>query len=591
MDLIHSSAPETPLLPNLLNDMPEIIPKLNPDQIKNPGERDVYEALIANAPPDWFIRYHYLYTWREGKFLRDGEIDFVILIPKIGLLVLEVKSSHGYDCIDGQWCRVDKHLNREKTDNPFDQAMGNKHRLVEQLSKSVYRIAKKDFPGNYGYCVVYPRGKFEGGLPDCCDPSLLITNKDMPRLVKRLIGILSAGGAAKEKDGFSGEIFTQAKDYLRDQVKLVPVIAPDVSDDEKTISALTLNQYNALSGLLDDRRLHIKGGAGSGKTLLAKWSAEHKASQSKRVLLTCFNRNLAGWLRKECASSPTIEASSFFALARGIIIRAGIPFRVPTDRQKLDIFWKEKVPVMLCDALDQTGSQATDRYDCVIVDEAQDFAPNWWLPLQLLLKDPDNGLIQIFSDEDQRGVYGADDCIPSGLIEMPLKENCRNTQCITEFSGKLIERDAHAFTLAPNGESPFIHEPVLEAHSRAATVKSIYNSLCEQGLQTSQIAILSPYSAKSEMSSLHYLGKIRNLPLAGDDKGLQIWQDGKAVWTSTIKAFKGLEADCIIITDIGKRCMDSSWRSELYVGCTRAKHRLHIVTEDRETLSSLKNNY
>lgn len=558
--------------------MPHIIPKLDPTQIENPGERDVYEALIEHAPSDWFIRYHYLYSWRDGKFLRDGEIDFVILIPKLGLLVLEVKSSHGYDCIDGQWCRVDKHLQREKTGNPFDQAMGNKHRLIEQLCKSIYCVPKNDFPGNYGYAVVYPRAKFEGGLPECCDPSLLITNKDMPRLIEKLRGILSIGRTAVQKETFSGETFRQAQDYLRDQTKLVPVIAPDVADDNKTISALTQNQYNALRGLLDERKLHVRGSAGSGKTLLAKWSAEHKASQGKRVLLTCFNRNLAGWLDRGCKSSPTIEAISFFTLARNFIVRAELPFIVPTDKAKKDAFWKEVVPVMLCDALDRLNAATSDRYDCVIVDEAQDFAPNWWLPLQLLLRDPDHGLIQIFSDEDQRGVYGAEDCFPAGLIEMPLRENCRNTRSITEFSSKIIQRPAHAFTLAPNGVSPSIHEPIPDARTRASTVKSIFNSLCEQGFQTSQIAILSPYSHKSDISSLRYLGKIRNLPTAGDDRGLQNWQDGKTIWASTIKAFKGLEADCIILTDVGQSCMETTRRAELYVGCTRAKHILHIIT-------------
>lgn len=569
--------------------MLEIIPKFEPSQIENPGERDVYEALLKHAPTDWFIRYHYLYTWRDGKFLRDGEIDFVILIPKLGLLVLEVKSSHGYDCIDGQWCRVDKHLKREKTDNPFDQAIGNKHRLVEQLCVSIYRVPKNDFPGNYGYAVVYPRAKFEGGLPECCDASLLIANKDMPRLVERLNGILSSGRSSITKEIFSGEIFRQSQDYFRDQAKLVPVIAPEVADDNKTINALTMNQYNALRGLLDEKKLHVRGGAGSGKTLLAKWSAEHKASQGKLVLLTCFNRNLAAWLSRSCQSSPTISAYSFFALARDIILRAGLVFRVPVNKEDKDIFWKEEVPVMLCDALDRLVTPAADRYDCILVDEAQDFAPNWWLPIQLLLKDPDNGLIQIFSDEDQRGVYGAEDCFPAGLIEMPLRENCRNTRSITKFSSNIIERPGHAFTLAPHGAYPSIHGPNPDARSRATSVKSIFNSLCEQGFQTSQIAILSPYLQQSEKSSLHYLGKIRNLSTSGDDKWLQSWQDGKAIWASTIKAFKGLEADCVILTDVGKSCLEPSRRAELYVGCTRAKHILQIVTEDSEVLNLLNN--
>jgi superfamily I DNA/RNA helicase len=304
--------------------------------------------------------------------------------------------------------------------------------------------------------------------------------------------------------------------------------------------------------------------------------------------LTCFNRNLAAWLEKSCRESTTIRATSFFTLAREFITRAGLKFAAPTDAEKANLFWKEEVPVILCEALDRLNDQDTKRFDCVIVDEAQDFAPDWWLPLQLLLKEPDSGLIQIFSDEEQRGVYGTEDSFPTGLIEMPLNENCRNTRSISEFSSRIVNSSSHAFTLAPRGAPPIIHEPISDARTRATNIKTIFNSLCEQGFDTSQIVILSPYTSKSEKSSTHFLGKIRTLATAGDDKGLQSWQEGKAIWVSTIKAFKGLEADCVILTDVGEHLLETIRRSELYVGCTRAKHILHILPSDETTAKNLK---
>jgi hypothetical protein len=41
-------------------------------------------------------------------------------------------------------------------------------------------------------------------------------------------------------------------------------------------------------------------------------------------------------------------------------------------------------------------------FDAIVVDEAQDFADNWWQPILAALRDPDSGGLFIFSDEGQR---------------------------------------------------------------------------------------------------------------------------------------------------------------------------------------------
>ena len=70
--------------------MPRIFPQIDSNEIENEGERDVYKALVKQAPKDWIIRYHYSYSWYEGRYLRDGEVDFIVLIPRVGIIFLEV---------------------------------------------------------------------------------------------------------------------------------------------------------------------------------------------------------------------------------------------------------------------------------------------------------------------------------------------------------------------------------------------------------------------------------------------------------------------------------------------------------------------
>lgn len=553
--------------------MPRIYPQIDPNDIKNTGERDVYKALLDQAPKDWVIRYHYPYSWYEGRFLRDGEVDFIVLIPRVGIIFLEVKGSHGYDSQNGKWFRVDKKLAKEETGNPFDQAMGNKHRLITQLCQKLYNCSKGDFPALYGFAVVYPRGKYEGAIPNSCDPSLMIANKAMGSLTEKLKEILLKSGHSATGESFTKETFANAARYFEDRANIVPVLAPEIADDSQRIEALTEFQYSALRGILDNQRLHVKGCAGSGKTLLARWSAEHKASEGKRVLLTCFNRNLASWV-KSMTSNQSIEVRSFFSICREIVNRAGIRFAPP---QQQSTFWAEEAPTMMGEAIDLLQRDGWEGYDAVIVDEAQDFAPNWWFPLQLLLKNPDTGLMQIFSDAYQAGLYGSHCAYPVNLETYELHDNCRNSRRIAQFSAELIGQKSQSSVLQPNGIKPIIVEPVSDALGRAKVVKHIVNNLCSDGFSINQIAILSPYSQTSKKSSLGHLEKIQNLDVIGDDRNLSAWQQNRCVWGSTIKAFKGLEADCIILTDMDEPTLSSSCPTETYVGTTRAKHVLHAI--------------
>jgi hypothetical protein len=112
---------------------------------------------------------------------------------------------------------------------------------------------------------------------------------------------------------------------------------------------------------------------------------------------------------------------------------------------------------------------------------------------------------------------------------------------------------------------------------RAKSVKEAYSHLIEQGFDSTRIAILSTMRAGNKQGSLTYLPKMFGLPLKGESDTLTDWKEGHSIWASTIKTFKGLEADCIIVTDCTLEDSDEGSVSELYVGTTRAKHQLVII--------------
>ncbi len=99
--------------------MPKMIPELEPAKISNEGERVLYEALCEQLPDDWVVRYHYSICVRQGEHFRECEVDFIVLAPGKGLMVLECKGNIGWECQSGQWYQLTKTLQRKSTENPF----------------------------------------------------------------------------------------------------------------------------------------------------------------------------------------------------------------------------------------------------------------------------------------------------------------------------------------------------------------------------------------------------------------------------------------------------------------------------------------
>ena len=92
--------------------MARLIPKIDPKEIALKPERDVACALIEQLPQDCIV-YH-SYPWlradrndRNSKItLREGEADFVVILPSLGFLILEVKGGAiQYDSENHTWYR------------------------------------------------------------------------------------------------------------------------------------------------------------------------------------------------------------------------------------------------------------------------------------------------------------------------------------------------------------------------------------------------------------------------------------------------------------------------------------------------------
>jgi len=223
------------------------------------------------------------------------------------------------------------------------------------------------------------------------------------------------------------------------------------------------------------------------------------------------------------------------------------------------------------------------------VDEAQDFHQDWWFPVQLMLRDPDKGRLCLFSDPEQTGVYGHGCPFPAGLVSFELTENCRNTKRIASYCGRVLNCLVMSFPSSPNGVKPEIYKPVSDARKRAQLARQIVMELIDQQFSPSRIALLSPWRKTSPESALNFIPAIHSKPLLGDDDNIPAWLEGRIIWASTIKLFKGLEADCVVLTDAPRVGSHGFNLADLYVAASRAKHRLVIIPTCQEAADELTN--
>src|SRR5258706_8635080 len=106
----------------------------------------------------------------------------------------------------------------------------------------------------------------------------------------------------------------------------------------------------------------------------------------KRILVLCFNKVLARYLKATLAENLNVEVLNFHAW--GMKNRA----RFDEDAEK----YGERFFQVL-----HRGDGDAGRYDAVLVDEAQDFACSWFRCAKEALKEPEDGDLVIVGDGSQ----------------------------------------------------------------------------------------------------------------------------------------------------------------------------------------------
>ncbi len=532
--------------------MARMIPPVCPLETPSGAERALYTALADALGDDWTVIHSLAWLDDTHRRLQQGECDFLLMHPLHGLLAIEAKSGPVvYDASRQRWERRGRPINKD----PFHQAQRSVHTLQGLLCRDVAGWNRSGLPFGYSAALT-DCDRLIGTFPPHVSPDLVILRQDLEQIEDRVVQILGRFHPPGER--MERALFDRAVERLLPEFQVVRTLKARFTQQQLTLNRLTAGQIAVLEAMRKNRRLLVEGCAGSGKTVLALEKAVRLAAAGGRVLLVCFNIPLAEWLRREIREREVeIDVFHFHGLCEHVVRRVGGEFRVPRENETE--FWDVTAPEMLQDAL----PGYVDRYDAVLVDEAQDFCEHWWIPLEELLADPTDSQFYLFHDPRQN-IFGRENALPLTEPVLVLDVNCRNAPAIAEFVHGLAGIEAETLPDRSDGLPPVEVEVADELEEREEVGRVLHELIDEQGLDPGHIVIVGRYRFENSAFADH-----------SDLDGIRIvngveTSDLRAVRYVTVYRFKGLEADCVLLTGFQPPSPES------YVAASRARQLLHI---------------
>lgn len=306
----------------------------------------------------------------------------------------------------------------------------------------------------------------------------------------------------------------------------------------------------------------MAGPAGSGKTILAMWHLQSVIDAGGKAFYICYNKNLAESLRlKNPGLKEHIQSvDSFFGKTCPGVVRGKGP---------LDDFFRTTLPNAVFDQISAWDDD--EKFDAVIVDEAQDLSEDQLIALQAFKKN--KGAWAAFMDKRQDLYKRSEKEDFDADVLYRLSHNCRNTVAINKATNACVGSEVASMPGMPDGVAV-----VVEKIGKQQMANRAFQFAKEwKENSNNSVAILSPRvmvdSAMSGSSIGHGIGLTEDIG--------ELQHPRKALF-STVKSFKGIEADCVVVVDaispeVGERYFTLE---DLYVACTRARTRLVILVPD-----------
>lgn len=598
--------------------MAVLIPALNSCRRRmTAGERRLAERLETKLEDDYLL-------WYDVPLGPRGlHPDFVVLHPRRGILVLEVKDwkLETIQTMTRTQATILTPRGAKHELSPIEQARQYAHQLVNLLERDSTLLAdyghryqgKLLFPWSYGVVLAnITRRQFEeANLDKAMTPGRVICRDEMydeveaEELQKRLWDMFPW----ELREPLSLPQVNRIRWHIHPEIRVNPEPPPTgglFTEQESipdVIRIMDLEQERLARSLGEGHRV-IHGVAGSGKTMILAYRCLHLAKlATKPILVLCYNKTLAARLQQivsEAGIADRVNVMNFHAWCRDQLTLYHVD--LPSTKSRSEYF--DRLVEALINAV-AAGHIPRAQYDAVLIDEGHDFQPAW-LQVAAEMVDPSSNSLLLLYD-DAQSIYG------KGLQRFSFKSvgvqaqgrttilrlNYRNTaEVLTvayEFAKDVLtpkesdddgipvilpeSADRHGpspeLIRLPdlNGEIDFLAKRILELHA--------------DGVRWGDVAVL--YRSKFVGEKVARRLESAGVPVAWLTKNGRAKReagDADAVKVVTFHSSKGLEYPVVAIPGLGylpNEREDEAQEIRLaYVAMTRAMDRL-IMTYHRES--------
>lgn len=537
---------------------------------KTPGERFFLKFALENLSDEWTIFHNLVYGRVEEKNV-FGEIDFLLYHEIFGLLAVEIKDGKITCDANEVWQQNGHGLAKD----PWTQAASRVrflHAILEQT------FGTNVFAFGVAGIACFPDTNFCAGMFPPDSRSRTIFKNDFDKSFDETLANFLKNANDRETAAFAPLITRdQLRDCLEGLCGIAEKLRDSTADDERTLLKLTQEQGELLrKDTLALRRFRVRGGAGTGKTVIACEMAKRLARKKKKTLLLCHNVLLANDLKRSVQPRAEREklaltATAFAPLEREKLGLSRVDFASLDDAAR-DRFFKE-LPAKFIEHLKKNP----EKFDAVIVDEAQDFSEDMWRAVEELLT-PESTFV-VFYDPGQN-LFNATLALPPTLAdakEFLLTKNCRNTRNIFEeikgeYTENLVPIDG-----APDGDSVEKFYPKTDEDAREM-LDSVLSKLRKRGVPAGKITIIGARRdiTKTPIGDATVLGgfqifSVENLTA----ENMVVPRD--VVRYCTCMKFKGCETGTLIVLGLDESDARAWSPKTIYTACSRAVARLCII--------------
>lgn len=563
--------------------MARMIPHLSADQLRglrSRAEARFYEACREQLPDDAVVIYSATWLYRDGRGrINEGEADFTVLRPNLGVIAVEVKGGGvRFNPATGAWTSQDREGVENSIRDPFRQASNERHALIDQITGHTNWHQFNGGRPTFGHAVMFPDIDDAAPLvgPDRELPILGI-NGNMAGLAQ-WVEQIGRYWQRQDDTPLSVRGLRVIEDILCRPIDIRPVLRAAVNEVEEQRVRLTANQAKVLRTIGGRLRAAVAGGAGTGKTLIAVEKARQLSAMGLSVLLLCYNKPLADFLSRSLRHDPNIRAQSFHQLCFQRV-RLAMELGEDLEKEAIEAYpgvgERHRFDYVLPFALALSADILEEKFDAIVVDEGQDFSEEYWFGIERLLRDQDDGHLFLFIDANQ-SLYPRRAGMPIEGEPFNLNVNCRNTTPIHDAAYRFYKG---VLTDPPELQGPAIAwTSVARIEDQAdAIANQVHRWITVDHLEPTDIVILVAKRPKEQCYRL----------LADSADRLDIrwaietheFQPGTTL-VETVARFKGLEAHAVVLW-VGDEIVDDEQWETLYVGVTRAKSLLTVVSSDR----------